>query len=241
MNKQITAPNNEYKAQMLTLILSESQSHKCTQLIKGKGIFGGIVVIGRGTVNNAILNMLGIKSGKKEVINLLIRNERAEELLDYFDRELQLEKPGHGIAYTSPIISTLGLSNQDEQVSNKSASITQHGSEVKSMFKKITVIVDRGLSEDVMDIARKAGVRGGTILHGRGTSAEIVAKLFGIEILPEKELVMILTPSDLVDKVVQALVDGLHLDKPGKGILFVEPILQTRGLLEMSDSKQKDV
>jgi hypothetical protein len=32
--------------------------------------------------------------------------------------------------------------------------------EDESMFKKLTVIVDRGMAEDVMDIARKAGVSG---------------------------------------------------------------------------------
>lgn len=103
------------------------------------------------------------------------------------------------------------------------------------MFKKLTVIVDRGVSNDVMDIALKAGVRGGTILHGRGSGAESVTNLFGVEIEPEKELVVILLPDDLVDKVVQALTKDLRLHETGKGILFVEPILDTRGLVEMRD------
>jgi nitrogen regulatory protein PII len=236
MNKRMIAPSIEHKAQVLTLILSESQSHKCTHLIKEKGVFGGMVIIGRGTVNNAVLNMLGIKSGKKEVINLLMKSERAKELLDYLDRELQLEKPGRGIAFTTPVINEIGLSNGEEKGSKETVTNTQQYTEGESMFKKLTVIVDRGLSEDVMDIARKAGVRGGTILHGRGTSSEIATKLFGVEILPEKELVMIPTPNNLVDKVIKALAEGLHLDKPGKGILYVEPILETRGLLEMSEN-----
>ena len=104
--------------------------------------------------------------------------------------------------------------------------------EEESMFKKLTVIVDLGMSGDVMDIALKAGVRGGTILHGRGTGAETATNLFGIEIEPEKELVIILMPNDLVNKVVDALTQELNLDEPGKGILFVEPVVETRGLLK---------
>lgn len=107
------------------------------------------------------------------------------------------------------------------------------------MFQKLTVIVDRGMAEDVMDIARRAGVRGGTILHGRGAGAEMATKLFGIEIEPEKELVLILVPSELIKKVIEDLTTELQLDEPGKGILFVEPILETRGLFEMHNKKSK--
>lgn len=107
------------------------------------------------------------------------------------------------------------------------------------MFKKLTVVVDRGMAEDVMDIARKSGVKGGTILHGRGTGSEFNAKFFGMEIEPEKELVMILMPSDLIDKVVNDLFQELKLGIPGNGILFVEPILDVRGLFE-SHRNNKD-
>ena len=106
------------------------------------------------------------------------------------------------------------------------------------MFKKLTVIVDRGMADDVMDIARKAGVRGGTILHGRGVGAEIATNLFGVEIDPEKELVIILMPDHLIDPVVQALSRELQLDDPGKGILFVEPVLATMGLVEMKQNRR---
>ena len=216
------------KAWMLTLILSDSQSHKCIRLAKEKGMRGGMVTLGRGTVKNVALNLLGIKSNKKEIIQFLLKKEKAEEMLDYFAKELQLEKPGYGIAYTTSVIGTAGLWKTDN---NQTENISK-GTEGESMFKKLTVIVDRGLSDDVMDIAREAGARGGTILHGRGAGAEIATKLFGMEIEPEKELVMILTPDSLVDKVVNGLTVGLNLNEPGKGILFVEPIIETRGLLE---------
>lgn len=239
---------NSTDMQMLTLILSENQSHKCIRLIKEQGAQGGVVTIGRGTVSSMLLNLLGIKSQRKDVVRLLLNRQRAEELMDYFDEVFEFAKPGHGIAYTTPVIGAVGLPEQDtghqrmgeqigDQMGEQMATKTVHGVERVCMFKKLTVIVDRGLSGDVMDIALKAGVRGGTILHGRGAGAEMATSLFGVEIEPEKELVIILTPDDLVDKVVQALSEGLHLDEPAKGILFVEPILDARGLFEMRDKK----
>lgn len=222
------------KARLLTLILSESQSHKCIRLAKEKGIRGGMVMIGRGTVKSSVLNLLGIKNQKKEILNYLFKKEQAKEMLNYLDEKLQLKRLGHGIAFITPVMAAVGfpkLERDEEQIDNNTA----QGTGGERVFKKLTVIVDRGMADDVMDIAREAGVRGGTILHGRGAGAEIATKLFGIEIEPEKELVIILTAGDLVEKVVRALSEGLQLDKPGKGVLFVEPILETRGLFEMSN------
>lgn len=92
-----------------------------------------------------------------------------------------------------------------------------------------------------MDIARRSGVTGGTIMHGRGTGSEYTQKLFGLEIEPEKELVMILMPSELVDKVVNDIYQELHLENPGNGILFVEPIVEVRGLFDShSHNKNKE-
>ena len=44
----------------------------------------------------------------------------------------------------------------------------------------IFAIVNSGFAEDVMDIAREQGVRGGTILNARGVVKEEAAAFFGI-------------------------------------------------------------
>lgn len=100
------------------------------------------------------------------------------------------------------------------------------------MYKKLTVIVNRGMADTVMEIARKSGVKGGTVMHGRGTASDSHAKLFGVEIVPEKELVIILLPDEIVDKVVNDLYQELQLNIPGNGILFAEPVEEVRGLAE---------
>ena len=235
MDKQNRALNPG-TVQMLTLILSENQSHKCISLVKEHGIRGGMVIIGRGTVSSSVLNLLGIKNQRKDVVKFLLKKEKAAEILECLDQKLLLSKPGHGIAYTTPVESAVGFPTQETN-DQEIATNTAQCMEGESMFKKLTVIVDRGMADDVMDIARKAGVRGGTILHGRGAGAEIATNLFGVEIEPEKELVIILMPNDLIDEVIHALSQELQLDEPGKGIMFVEPVLETRGLFETREQK----
>ena len=163
----------------MTLILGEEQCRKCSRMVKEVGIYGGITIIGKGTVNNAVLKLLGIKDQKKEIINFLISKERSGELIDHFTKELGLAEPGKGIIYITPVIYA-SLTENGRQVIVK----TTEDEDNKDMFKKLTVIVDRGMAVDVMDIALKAGVRGGTIMHGRGTGAEHTPTLFGMQIVP---------------------------------------------------------
>ena len=75
--------------QQLTLVLSEQQSHKCVRLIKEKGICGGMVLLGKGTVSTAILNMLD-QNQKAGSCKILLKEEEAGEVLDFLDQALQL-------------------------------------------------------------------------------------------------------------------------------------------------------
>ena len=234
MDKQMKELDIEQPFLILSLILSEHHCQKFVRIAKEKNIRDGIIVLGKGTVKSATLNLLGIKSQKKEVISILLEKEKAKDVLDYFTKELQLHEPGHGIAYTTPVIIAGQIINNKQGTWN-----TVQGMEGESMFKKLTVVVNRGMAENVMDIARKSGVKGGTILHGRGTGSEVTAKFFGMEIEPEKELVMILLQSDLIDKVVNDLYQELQLGIPGNGILFLEPVLDVRGLFD-SHRNNKD-
>ncbi|NLB82026.1 MAG: P-II family nitrogen regulator [Clostridiaceae bacterium] len=227
MDKQLNEPDIEKPFLIMTLILSEHQCQQFVHIAKENGIRSGIIVLGKGTVKSATLNLLGIKSQKKEIVHILLEKEKAKEVLDVFTKKLHLDERGHGIAYMAPVLTTGQIINNKLGTWN-----TVQSMEGESMYKKLTVVVNRGMAEDVMDVARKSGVKGGTIMHGRGTGSEYTVKFLGMEVEPEKELVMMLMPSDLIDKVVNDLYQEFQLDNTGNGILFVEPVLDVRGLFD---------
>lgn len=84
----------------------------------------------------------------------------------------------------------------------------------------INVIVNKGYAEDAMAAARSAGAGGGTVLTGRGTAKEGDEKFFGVEIVPEKELLMILAPNQKARAVVDAIKCLDCFSKDGSGIIF---------------------
>lgn len=93
-------------------------------------------------------------------------------------------------------------------------------------------IVNEGHADTVMDAAKEFGARGGTIIHARGTANSEAEKLFQITVQPEKEIVMILVPSEIKDDILHAIYRQAGLKSPGQGIAFSLPVDQVVGLSE---------
>lgn len=101
----------------------------------------------------------------------------------------------------------------------------------------IFCIVNAGYSEAVMDAAKEFGARGGTVIHARGTANKEAEKRFEITVTPEKEMVMILVPSEIRDDILHALYRSVGLKTPGQGIAFAMPVDSVVGLAPETTQK----
>lgn len=94
----------------------------------------------------------------------------------------------------------------------------------------IFAIVNSGFADDVMDIAREQGVRGGTILNARGVVKEEAAAFFGITLHQDKEILMMVVEKDIRDNVLNAIYRQMGMAKKAKGIAFSLPVSDVAGL-----------
>ena len=94
----------------------------------------------------------------------------------------------------------------------------------------IFAIVNAGFAEEAMDIARKQGARGGTILGARGVVNENAAAFFGITLHADKEILMMVVDKAIRDKVLNALYKEMGLGKKSQGIVFSLPVSDVAGL-----------
>ncbi len=99
----------------------------------------------------------------------------------------------------------------------------------------IFCIVNAGYSDAVMDAAKEYGARGGTVIHARGTANSLAEKKFEIPVSPEKEIVMILIPSEIKEDVLHGLYRAVGLKTPGQGIAFSLPVDAAVGLVSDAD------
>lgn len=91
----------------------------------------------------------------------------------------------------------------------------------------IVCIVNAGYSQNVMEAARAAGARGGSIIRGRGSANPEAEEFFNITIQPDKEVVLILVPDEIKDAVMTAVFKNSGLSTDGQGIAFSLPVERT--------------
>lgn len=207
-------------------IMNFGKGSKALKLAKNSGAIGGTILLGKGTVKNDLLNKLGLLEIRKEIFLTIIDEELEDVFYDYMASKLGLDKPNHGIAFSMSLKRFMKI-NKEEVLS----STEKKG--VKSVdYEAIFVIVDKGLSDSVMEAAQAAGSKGGTVIHGRGSGVQEKAKLFDIEIEPEKDIVLILSKETEAKSIVNSIKESLNICKPGAGIIFVLDVNKTLGLYE---------
>ena len=101
----------------------------------------------------------------------------------------------------------------------------------------IFVIVNSGFAEDVMEVARQQGVRGGTILNARGVAKEEAAAFFGIALHSEKEILMMVVEKEIRDNVLNAVYKEMGMAKKAQGIAFSLPVSDVAGLAPSTEPK----
>ena len=95
-------------------------------------------------------------------------------------------------------------------------------------YELLLVIANQGYTGSIMDAARAAGAGGGTVIHAKGTGMEGAAPFLGMELVNEKELVLIVSRTAQKNRIMKAIMDGA--DRRAGAIVFSLPVTDTAGL-----------
>jgi nitrogen regulatory protein P-II 1 len=94
----------------------------------------------------------------------------------------------------------------------------------------IVSIVRKGWGDTVLKATIKAGAQGGTVMFGRGIGRNEQQKVFGIQIEPEKEIVLTIALSEHKDAILEEVVRAAELNVSGHGLAFVVPVEALAGI-----------
>lgn len=86
-------------------------------------------------------------------------------------------------------------------------------------YSAFFVVVDKGKASKILEESKKIGVKGGTIVYGTGTASGGLLHLLELYEI-KKEILMMVIPNDLSDKLFNLLKEVFHFEKPNKGIAF---------------------
>ena len=110
---------------------------------------------------------------------------------------------------------------------------------LKEGLELITCVVQRGKADKVAKAALAAGAGGATVFFGRGMGLRERLGLLGLAIVPEKEIIMIVSEKKETPLIFDAIVEAAKLNVPGMGIAYVIPIHAVVGLVPFKADKHE--
>ncbi|WP_300295999.1 transcriptional regulator [uncultured Intestinimonas sp.] len=190
---------------------------------------------GQGTAPSELMDIFGLRGTTRLLTTAFLPKFLVRPMIEAMGHRIFFRKRGGGIAITIPIS---GIQSRILQMFNDEARERIEGSfkgdvaemKAKAQYAAIWVSVASGYSDDVIDAARSAGARGGTVLKGRRRDSEHAQQFFGISIQEEQDFVMVVVPTEKKAAVMTAISNACGLTTEAHGVVLSLPVDEAFGL-----------
>ncbi len=183
----------------------------------------------QGSANSKTLNLLGLEKSEKVMMQSLVPHNKLAELKDDLTHKMSIDLPDRGIALAIPLSSIASRRVLDHIIKDENEENIQNKTPERNIEMELVVsICAKGHSDEIMNAAREAGARGGTIVKAKGTASAGTDKFFGMAISDEKEITYIVTKKDQKSTIMKAIASYTYADG-AHPIVFSLPVTETAG------------
>ena len=213
-------------------IHNRSDLDRFSAFYEKNGVTVTSVSLAYGTAVTETLNYLGLEATEKVIIQGVVTDDVWQNKIKAgLHDEMDIDLPGVGIAFTVPLASVGGRAQLSFLCGNQNMNIEQEESALKDTKYELLVAIGKiGQSDIIMEAARRAGARGGTVVHAKGTGAAGSEKFFGVSLASEREMIYIVVKSEERAAVMQSIMDNAGPETPAQAIVFSLPVSSTVGI-----------
>ncbi len=215
---------------LMVTIVERKKTKKFDDFYKDAGLTVSVVTTGDGTAADELLDYFGLDGSDKSVMFHFVTAEKWREIKRRLQVEMRIDIPGLGIVFTIPM-SSIGGKKALSYLTDGQNYVKGEESELKdTKHELIVVIANQGYTEKIMDAARKAQARGGTVIHAKGTGGKEAEKFLGVTLVPEKEMVFIVSRTDRKNDIMKAIMEHAGTGTKAGSIVFSLPVTDTAGM-----------
>ena len=186
-----------------------------------------------GTAVKSMLELLGIDSSERRVMMNIADGDQTKNLITKMKHGIHLGVPGHGIVLAVPITS-IGGGKTVEYLKGDGRS-AKYSPPAQYLNELIIAIANVGHTDDVMNAARAAGARGGTVIHAKGTGINDVQKFMSVSIADEKEIILIVSPAAVKSEIMSSILKKAGPDTESGAIVFSLPVSEAAGFAVLNE------
>lgn len=235
----VSEVSKQHAPRMVILITREEDKKKLEELFDTLRIPMCYQCRGKGTAPTEMLDIFGLSGTTRLITVGILPKFLVKDLERAAEDQLSFHRRGGGIALTIPVT---GLQNPVFQMLNDEAreNLKQHIKErteqdmaevKKNMdYVVIWVSVASGYSDEVIDAARSAGAKGGTVLRGRQRNSERMSQRLGISMQEERDFVMMVVPREKKGAIMSAITSACGLSTKAHGVIVSLPVDDVIGL-----------
>ncbi len=187
---------------------------------------------GRGTAASHLLDIFGFGTAERDIVLTFGARDAVQQLIYHLKDEDRSKLNIQGIAFSLRLsgmsaIMAICLSRIDDMAAERREDIML---EQRNPHSLILVTVNQGYVDAVMETAKAAGAKGGTIIRARGVGEGEIQKLAGITLQSEKEMLMIVAQNEERNAIMEE-IDRVHgLRSPAQAMVVSMPIDYTARL-----------
>lgn len=215
---------------LMGIVTNRNMRDKYSEFFKDHNVHIVLGTLGMGTANSSILSYLGLEASEKAVFLAFVTKETWKTLRTELYTKLQIDLPGHGIAFLVPLSSIGGKKALHYLTTGQEFKIEEESTLQNTEYELLITIANAGHTNTVMDAARSVGAPGGTVIHAKGTGAALAKKFYGITLTEEKEMIFIVVRTEQKNAIMKAIMEKAGTKTPVGAICFSLPVTSTAGL-----------
>ena len=166
----------------LITVVNSGQASAIVKNLTDQGVSAAYVCHGNGTASSDLYNVFGLSNQEKQVIFAPIRYSSYPEIKEALEQRYEASKYSKGVSMLLAVEALIGkaaykfLANQRD--GNEAPKEVPPMEEIKAKenYEAIFAIVNNGYADLVMEAAKGAGARGGTVLNAHGTGNKEMEK-----------------------------------------------------------------
>ena len=97
------------KIKILITIVNRGKGHFFIDSLENFDVNLQCLILGRGTANSELLDILGLDSAEKDIILSTVREDEVKQIIDKLNEKFNQKKSLNGICFTVPVKSVVGV------------------------------------------------------------------------------------------------------------------------------------
>ncbi len=209
---------------VLLSIVELEKGKKLIEKLKKLNIRVNFRLSGLGTAPTEMMDIFGLGTNAKDVVVSLGAEDNIKDMMANFGTAFESHTKYGGlmivldVSAASRVLTEILNFNENKNTEKGTGAMkNEHHNNL------IIISVNEGYAEDVMQVARKAGATGGTVIKGRLADTEQFTEFVSSKVDEDREMLCILAPLKASRQIMQDVNRDFGLNSPANGIVFAVP------------------